>query len=91
MNPQVAFGDDLIARLHHVAHDPDGLAELHKAVISEVNRLASRAVAAIGARLTDILDVTMAGNTAMHHLFLGLDTRALGVAPFAPAVHGRWT
>ncbi len=30
----------------------------------------------------------MVGNTAMHHLFLGLDTRALGVAPFAPAVQG---
>ena len=26
MNPQVAFGDDVIARLHHVTHDPDGLA-----------------------------------------------------------------
>ena len=87
MNPQVAFGDDLIARLHHVSHDPGGLEELQKAVVSEVNRLASRAVVSAGARLTDILDVTMGGNTAMHHLFLGLDTRNLGVAPFAPAVH----
>jgi uncharacterized 2Fe-2S/4Fe-4S cluster protein (DUF4445 family) len=87
MNPQVAFGDDLIARLHHVAHDPNGLAELQKTVITEVNNLAARAVERVGARLDDILDVTMGGNTAMHHLFLGLDTHHLGVAPFAPAVH----
>jgi uncharacterized 2Fe-2S/4Fe-4S cluster protein (DUF4445 family) len=87
MNPQVAFGDDLIARLHHVAHDPGGLVELQGAVVSEVNHLAANAVARAGAHLTDILDVTMGGNTAMHHLFLGLDTRNLGAAPFAPAVH----
>jgi uncharacterized 2Fe-2S/4Fe-4S cluster protein (DUF4445 family) len=87
MNPQVAYGDDLIARLHHVAHDPAGLATLQETVISEVNLLATRAVESVGAQLEDILDVTMGGNTAMHHLFLGLDTRNLGVAPFTPAVH----
>lgn len=87
MNPQVAFGDDLIARLYHVAHDPTGLATLQKTVISEINLLASRAVEQVGAQLGDILDVVMGGNTAMHHLFLGLDTRNLGIAPFVPAVH----
>ncbi len=88
MNPQVAFGDDVIARLHHVAHHPEGLAELQRTVITEVNGLAGRAVERAGAAPTDIFDVVMVGNTAMHHLFLGLETRALGVAPFAPAVQG---
>lgn len=87
MNPQVAFGDDLIARLHHVAHDPGGLSELQSVVVTEVNNLGTRAALQVGASPMDILDVTMGGNTAMHHLFLGLDTRYLGVAPFAPAVH----
>jgi len=88
MNPQVAFGDDLIARLYHVAHHPGGQAELQRTVIAEINSLAGKAVERAGAATTDILDVVMVGNTAMHHLFLGLDTRALGVAPFAPAVQG---
>jgi uncharacterized 2Fe-2S/4Fe-4S cluster protein (DUF4445 family) len=88
MNPQVAFGDDVIARLHHVAHNPEGLAELQRAVISEVNALAARAVKRAGAALTDVFDVVMVGNTAMHHLFLGLEPRALGVAPFTPALQG---
>jgi uncharacterized 2Fe-2S/4Fe-4S cluster protein (DUF4445 family) len=88
MNPQVAFGDDLIARLHHVAHDPEGLAELQRVVVAEVNNLASKAVERSGAALTDVLDVVVVGNTAMHHLFLGLDTRPLGVAPFTPTVQG---
>ncbi len=88
MNPQVAFGDDLIARLHYVAHHEDGLAELQRAVVSEVNGLAGKALERAGAARTDVFDVVMVGNTAMHHLFLGLETRALGVAPFAPTIQG---
>jgi len=86
MNPQVAFGDDVIARLHHAGHAPDGAAELQRTVIAEVNNLARRAAERCGAGPGDIFDVVMVGNTAIHHLFLGLDSRALGAAPFAPAV-----
>jgi uncharacterized 2Fe-2S/4Fe-4S cluster protein (DUF4445 family) len=88
MNPQVAFGDDVIARLHHAIHNPDGPAVLQQAVISEINTLAKQAVEHSRTSLNDIFDVVMVGNTAMHHLFLGLDARTLGVAPFAPAVQG---
>ena len=38
MNPQVAFGDDLIARLHHVIHDPAGVGELQRTVNTEIAR-----------------------------------------------------
>jgi len=88
MNPQVAFGDDVISRLYFATHDPDGLAQLHQAVIAEVDQLAKKAVERSGAALSDILDVVMVGNTAMHHLFLRLDTRFLGMAPFTPALQG---
>jgi uncharacterized 2Fe-2S/4Fe-4S cluster protein (DUF4445 family) len=50
MNPQVAFGDDLIARLHHVAHHVDGLAELQRMVVTEINNLAGKAVQRAGRR-----------------------------------------
>ena len=35
----------------------------------------------------DILDVCIAGNTAMHHILLQLDPEPLGVIPFTPATH----
>jgi uncharacterized 2Fe-2S/4Fe-4S cluster protein (DUF4445 family) len=88
MNPQVAFGDDVIARLHHVIHNENGLAELQRVVVTEITGLAERAVQRCGAALSDVFDVVMVGNTAMHHLFLGLDARYLGVAPFVPALQG---
>jgi uncharacterized 2Fe-2S/4Fe-4S cluster protein (DUF4445 family) len=88
MNPQVAFGDDLIARLHYVAHHDGGLAELQRNVVGEINDLGRKAAERTGASPADVYDVVMVGNTAMHHLFLGLETKALGVSPFVPAVQG---
>ena len=36
---------------------------------------------------TDIVDVTIVGNTAMHHIFLKLDPEFVGLAPFPPVIH----
>ena len=40
-------------------------------------------------RLTheDIEDITIGFNTAMHHIFLGLDPEFVGLAPFPPVIH----
>jgi uncharacterized 2Fe-2S/4Fe-4S cluster protein (DUF4445 family) len=88
MNPQVARGDDVITRLYYATHEPAGLDELQRYVVEEVTQLARKGVERFGARLRDIYDVVMVGNTAMHHLFLGLNVRGLGTAPFVPAVQG---
>lgn len=88
MNPQVAYGDDVISRLYHALHNDDGLRELQETLIAEVNNLARKAVDRHRAALEDIFDVVMVGNTAMHHLFLGLDPHSIGTAPFTPAVKG---
>jgi uncharacterized 2Fe-2S/4Fe-4S cluster protein (DUF4445 family) len=40
-------------------------------------------------RLTreDIEDITIGGNTAMHHIFLNLNPEHVGLAPFPPVIH----
>jgi uncharacterized 2Fe-2S/4Fe-4S cluster protein (DUF4445 family) len=86
LNPQVAYGDDIIARLHYAAHHADGGRELQEVVTAEVDRMAQRAAERCGASASDIYDVAMVGNTAIHHLFLGIDTASLRRAPFEPAV-----
>jgi uncharacterized 2Fe-2S/4Fe-4S cluster protein (DUF4445 family) len=40
----------------------------------------------IGASAEDIVEAVVVGNTAMHHLYLGLPVRQLVLAPFVPAV-----
>ena len=34
----------------------------------------------------DVVDLVVVGNTIMHHIFLAIDPRELGGAPFAPAI-----
>jgi len=36
---------------------------------------------------TDIIDITIVGNTAMHHILLKLNPEYMGVAPFPPVIH----
>lgn len=40
-------------------------------------------------RLTkeDIEDITLCGNTAMHHILLNIDPEHMGLAPFPPVIH----
>ena len=35
----------------------------------------------------DVEDITIGFNTAMHHIFLGLDPQFVGMAPFPPVIH----
>lgn len=85
-NPQTAWGADLISRLNHAIRSPAAAEELRAAAVEAINALAHDLCRAVGAPTTDIVDVVVCGNTAMHHLLLGLPVRQLGRAPFVAAV-----
>ncbi|MFH2118967.1 MAG: ASKHA domain-containing protein [Pseudomonadota bacterium] len=87
MNPQVTYGDDVIARITYVIDHPDGMKKMRGAIIEGLNLLIRTVTGDAGLSPVDILEITLVGNTAMHHLFLGIDPRPLGVSPFTPAVH----
>jgi uncharacterized 2Fe-2S/4Fe-4S cluster protein (DUF4445 family) len=55
-------------------------------VINGLNELAADLCSEIGANVTDIVDATMVGNTAIHHLFLRLPVHPLCYPPFNAAV-----
>jgi uncharacterized 2Fe-2S/4Fe-4S cluster protein (DUF4445 family) len=65
----------------------NGLSILNLSVIDGVNSLIKDVCAMAGIDSTLILDATVVGNTCMHHLFLGIDPRFIGKAPFIPAVN----
>jgi uncharacterized 2Fe-2S/4Fe-4S cluster protein (DUF4445 family) len=85
-NPQVAWGADVISRMNHAIQGPANAAELRQAASTAINALAHDLCLSIGATTADIVDVAICGNTAMHHLLLGLPVRHLGRAPFVAAV-----
>jgi uncharacterized 2Fe-2S/4Fe-4S cluster protein (DUF4445 family) len=84
-NPQVGWGGDVVSRLTSAVRGSGG-AELQASGIGAVNALAHDLCQATGLSATDIVDVAVCGNTAMHHLLLGLPVAQLGRAPFVAAV-----
>ena len=83
MNPQIRFGEDLMSRVSYVMMNPDGAVELTETVRAGVNELIASLAREGGIELDEIVEVTVAGNPIMHHLFLGLSPVELGAAPFA--------
>ncbi len=88
MNPQITYGEDVMSRITYVmAHPEEGLERMHRSVIEGVNRLIETITEEAGIFPEDILEMTVVGNTTMHHLFLKINPEHVGVAPFPPAIH----
>lgn len=86
VNPQITFGSDLMARLTYALENEAHYRRLNQAVIEGINGLAAALTNQAGMRVTDIEEAVVAGNTAMHHLLLGLPVDQLARAPYLPAV-----
>jgi len=88
MNPQMAYGEDVMSRITYAMMNPEeGLKRLQEAIINGLNGLIQSTAQAAQISSRAILEMTVVGNTAMHHIFLGIDPHSLGVSPFPPAVH----
>ncbi len=85
MNPQIRFGEDLMSRVSYVQMHPEGAEELTRVVRQGVDALLSDVCRDAGIETDELLELTVAGNPVMHHLFLGISPVELGGAPFALA------
>jgi len=86
MNPQIAFGEDVISRIAYAGREPDGAKTLQKVLVETLNKLLAEMCAEAHVSTNSILDSVFVGNTTMHHLFAGLPVEQLGHAPFTPAI-----
>lgn len=85
-NPQVRIGPDILVRMHH-ADTPNGLDELNRLVVDELNRQTARLCETCRIQPQDIYLAAVAGNTAMSHLFAGLPVRWMIREPYIPAAN----
>jgi uncharacterized 2Fe-2S/4Fe-4S cluster protein (DUF4445 family) len=90
-NPQVAVGPDILSRIHF-AHSPEGASELAGQIRSAIGRESQALAQRAGFDATRILAASVAGNTAMSHLFLGLPTANMIREPYIPVINhpGSW-
>jgi len=87
VNPQVAYGDDVVSRISYIATEHDELDTLSTAARSAVSRLIDRLCEAADVPAGWIYDVRIVGNATMSHIFLGADPRNIASAPYIPSVH----
>ena len=85
-NPQGRIGPDILTRIHHAAHE-DGLQELQTILIQDMNETLENLCSAQGVSVQAVHNIALAGNTAMTHLFLGLNPRWMIREPYIPVVN----
>ncbi|MGE5892474.1 MAG: ASKHA domain-containing protein [bacterium] len=90
MNPQVPYGEDVMSRITYAMTNPEGLKTMQDAIITGLNEIIEKVVSEIKNDGPNpghaIDDLTIVFNTAMHHIFLGLNPIYIGRSPFIPAV-----
>ena len=83
LNPQAAFGSDLMSRVEF-AQSKKGRIKLKEIIRAQVADLIADLLGRSGADAGSVLRAVLVGNTVMHHLFFGIDTAPLAAAPFEP-------
>ncbi len=86
INPQIAYGEDVVTRINWARKSPTEAARMQALAVEGIMSLAGDLGNRFGAGLEKMVDVVIVGNTAMHHLVLGLPLDQLARAPHVPAV-----
>ncbi|MEM3697279.1 MAG: ASKHA domain-containing protein [Candidatus Bathyarchaeia archaeon] len=85
-NPQLAYGEDIITRITFAMADPKNLKTLQTLVVEAINRIINETCKKMKIDPNKIYEIVVVGNTAMHHLFLGIQPKYMALSPFTPAI-----
>jgi uncharacterized 2Fe-2S/4Fe-4S cluster protein (DUF4445 family) len=83
LNPQTAYGGDVITRVNYCRQNSDGVQLLAAKVIERLGPMLDEALGRFHSR-DEVYLMTMAGNTTMLHILAGVQPLSLALAPFRP-------
>ena len=89
VNPQTAFGDDVVSRIRRCRDEADGLERLHMAIRDAVNDMIDDLAKRAGIATDDIWEAVLAGNSTMQEILCNIHPFALGEIPFVPVFRER--
>lgn len=89
LNPQSRYGADIISRIAYALRNKEAAARLQHDVRQEIGDMIQRVTAPD--RADKVCKVVIVGNSAMHHLFCGLDVTPLSKSPFQSSTNGART
>lgn len=82
MNPQVKYGDDVLARVSYSMMNENGLQSMHNVLIKGIEKLVYEMAEKERIDKKNIAEVVFAGNTVMQHIALCIPPDSIGVSPF---------
>jgi uncharacterized 2Fe-2S/4Fe-4S cluster protein (DUF4445 family) len=85
LNSQAKHGADIMSRVQHAVAD-GGLAQLTGLIRTQIGGMIQEMRNNANAPVP--IDVTIVGNSVMHHLFCGIDPKPLSHVPFEPVRDG---
>jgi uncharacterized 2Fe-2S/4Fe-4S cluster protein (DUF4445 family) len=85
-NGQIARGEDVISRIIYASKN-GGSADLQGRVVETINRLCETACKRVKAKPEEVIKATIAGNSTMIHLLLGIPAASIRLSPFITAVN----
>ncbi|MDR0917173.1 MAG: ASKHA domain-containing protein [Oscillospiraceae bacterium] len=88
LNPQTAFAQDVLTRIHFASETDDGVAILHRAFLAAFGDMRDKLTASARIEPRNIYEVVFSGNTAMLHMAIGVDPAPLGKFPYNSNVAG---
>jgi uncharacterized 2Fe-2S/4Fe-4S cluster protein (DUF4445 family) len=86
MNPQIAYGEDVVSRIAFANRAEENRRLLQSRLVETINESLNTLCQEHLLSPEWVVDVVAVGNTAMHHLFCGLPVEQLGAAPYVPVV-----
>ena len=85
LNPQKQYGLDVLSRIsYEIENGKDAVAALQNSITGAINDMLDEVAKSAEISLEQIYEITVAANSTMLHMLLGVDARKLGKAPFAP-------
>lgn len=85
-NGQIARGEDVISRIIYASKNGDGQ-DLRHRVLDTINTLLETACKRVKTKPEDVVKATIAGNSTMMHLLLGIPAESIRLSPFITAVN----
>jgi uncharacterized 2Fe-2S/4Fe-4S cluster protein (DUF4445 family) len=85
-NGQIRRGEDVISRIIYASKN-NGLGEMGALVRSTINEVIERLAQRNHVEKKSIYKATVAGNTTMMHLFLGLPPASIRLTPYIPTIN----
>jgi len=83
LNPQAAFGHDVISRIQY-ASNGEGLKKMQNVIVDAINSQIKLMLRHQGLTDDNLVKLVAAGNNTMLHLLLGVDPSSMGQAPYIP-------